>query len=139
MLDVATIAQEIRALKTNGLLQDPTQLLISDSCTLILPYHKRLDAAREKALGNEKIGTTGKGIGPAYEERASRKAVLFGDLFQPDSLREKIEASIKEKNFLLENYYKEEPINVDSVMEELKPLTDELAPYRCKATSLIVH
>ena len=139
VLDVATIAQEIRALKTNGLLQNPTQLLISDSCTLILPYHKRLDAAREKALGNEKIGTTGKGIGPAYEERASRKAVLFGDLFQPDSLREKIEASIKEKNFLLENYYKEEPINVDSVMEELKPLTDELAPYRCKDTSLIVH
>lgn len=139
VLDVATLAEEIRALKTNGLLEDPSQLLISDSCTLILPYHRKLDMAREKALGHEKIGTTGKGIGPAYEERASRKAVLFGDLFSPQTLKGKIEASIREKNFLLENFYKEEPINVDTVIRDLEPLTKELSPYRCKDTSLVIY
>lgn len=139
VLDIATVAQEIRALKTNGLLEDPNQLLISDSCTLILPYHRQLDMAREKALGNEKIGTTGKGIGPAYEERASRKAVLFGDLFNPETLREKVLASVKEKNFLLEKYYDEPPVDVDKVIQDLEPLTKELAPYRCKDTSLIIH
>ena len=139
VLDIATVAEEIRALKKNGLLENPDQLLISDSCTLILPYHRQLDMAREKALGNEKIGTTGKGIGPAYEERASRKAVLFGDLFNPETLKEKIMASIKEKNFLLEKYYDEPPIDVDKVISDLEPLTQEMAPYRCKDTSLIIH
>lgn len=139
VLDVATVAEEIRALKKTGLVEDPKQLLISDSATIILPYHRRLDAARETALGHEKIGTTGKGIGPAYEERASRKAILFGDLFNKDTLREKLEASLKEKNFLLEHYYKEEPVSVDEMMAELLKAADELAPHRCKDTSLLVY
>lgn len=139
VLDVATVAEEIRALKQNGLLSDPSQLLISDSATVILPYHRKLDMAREKALGNEKIGTTGKGIGPAYEERASRKAILFGDLFQRDTLQAKLEASLVEKNFLLEKFYKEEPVKIDTMMKELESLADELSPYRCKDTSLTVY
>ncbi len=139
VLDIATVAEEIRALKTNGLLKDPHQLLISDSCTLILPYHRKLDMAREKSLGHEKIGTTGKGIGPAYEERASRKAILFGDLFSPNTLKEKIQASVKEKNFLLEKFYDEPPVDVDKIIQDLELLTQELAPYRCKDTSLTIH
>ena len=139
VLDVEKIWEEITALKTSGLLSDPKQLLISDSATLILPYHRKLDQAREKALGHEKIGTTGKGIGPAYEERASRKAILFGDLFQKSTLRAKLEASLKEKNFLLEKYYQEEPEDIDQLMASLEKLTEELAPYRCKDTSLVVY
>ncbi len=95
VLDVAVVALEIRALKANGLLKDNSQLLISDSCTVILDFHRYLDKAREKAAGNEKIGTTGKGIGPAYEARASRKAVLFGDLFNTETLREKLKPPLK--------------------------------------------
>lgn len=138
VLDVETLLKEIKALKANGLLKDPSQLRISDSCTLILPHHKKIDMAREKALGNEKIGTTGKGIGPAYEERASRKAVLFGDLFNKDSLKSKLEASLKEKNFLIEKYYNEEPVQVDELIAQLTQMAKELEPHRCKDTSLLI-
>src|SRR6185437_14778370 len=74
VLDIETLTQEIEALQVAGLIKDPKQLLISDSATVLLPYHRELDQAREQNAGLEKIGTTGKGIGPAYEDRASRKA-----------------------------------------------------------------
>jgi adenylosuccinate synthase len=139
VLDVEKLVEEIRALKAAGLLQNPKQLQISDSCTLILPYHRKLDQAREAAAGHEKIGTTGKGIGPAYEDRASRKAILFGDLFALDSLKAKLSMSLQEKNFLLEKFYKAEPYNVDDVLRFLNPLIEELAPYRCRDTSLVIY
>lgn len=139
VLDVETVFEEIEALKKSGLLSDPKQLLISDSATIILPYHRQLDAAREQDLGHDKIGTTGKGIGPAYEDRASRKAILFGDLFKPDTLRAKLEASLKEKNFLLEKFYNSEPVSIDKLMDLLATCANRLAPYRCKDTSLIIH
>jgi adenylosuccinate synthase len=116
VLDVERLCEEIQALKLNGLLKEDTQLLISDSATVLLPYHRQLDQAREKAAGLEKIGTTGRGIGPAYEERASRKALLFGDLFQRDTLKGKLEVALKEKNFLLEKFYNEKPVSVDEMM-----------------------
>ena len=139
VLDVATLASEIHALKANGLLNKPEQLLISDSATVLLSHHRRLDQAREKAAGHEKLGTTGKGIGPAYEERASRKAILFGDLFNQDTLKVKLEASLKEKNFLLENMYHQEGVKIDDVVEAVEKAAKELAPYRCKDTSLLIH
>lgn len=139
VLDIETLCSEIAALRKTGLLENPKQLLISDSATVLLPYHRLLDQAREKALGNEKIGTTGKGIGPAYEDRASRKAILFGDLFNRDSLRGKLEAALKEKNFLLEQYYKEKPIKIDSLMTEIAEWSEKLQPYRCRDVSLVVH
>ncbi len=139
VLDVETLCKEILALKDTGLLQDQKQLLISDSCTVLLPYHRQLDMAREKAAGNEKIGTTGRGIGPAYEERASRKALLFGDLFQKESLRGKLESALREKNFLLEKFYKEKPADVDATLKLIESVSEQLAPYRCKDTSLVVH
>ncbi len=139
VLDIEKVSQEIEALKVNGLLKENSQLLISDSATLILPYHRQLDQAREKSAGLDKIGTTGKGIGPAYEERASRKALLFGDLFNTDSLREKLELALKEKNFLLEKYYNEEPANIDSILEMIERVTALLAPYRCRDTSLVIY
>ena len=105
VLDIETLVQEIKALKANGLLQNSKQLLISDTATVLLNYHRKLDQARELDAKNEKIGTTGKGIGPAYEDRASRKAILFGDLFSPDTLKEKLQKSLEEKNFLLEHKY----------------------------------
>lgn len=138
VLDIEKLAEEIKALKDNGLLKDDSQLLISDSCTVVLPYHQALDQAREKAAGNEKIGTTGRGIGPAYEERASRKALLFGDLFHKDTLRSKLELALKEKNFLLEKFYGERPVSVDDMMTLIARVSEYLAPYRCRDTSLVV-
>lgn len=139
VLDVEEVVKEIRDLKAAGVLTNPDQLRISDQCTVLLSYHRQLDAAREKAAGNEKIGTTGKGIGPAYEDRASRKAILFGDLFDRDRLRAKLEASLLEKNFLLEKYYAQEPVEVGPLFNRLVELAAELEPFRSKDTSLVVH
>lgn len=140
VVDPFSILQEIRGLKASGLLSNPKQLMISDTATIILPYHKALDAAREASLSADgKIGTTGKGIGPAYEDRASRRAILFGDLFDQSSLKAKLELALREKNFILQNYYKAEPINVDTLMKDLIDVAAELAPYRAKDCSLFLH
>lgn len=138
VIDVFAMVKEIKGLKDSGLLQNPKQLMISDTATVILPYHKILDAARESALSNEKIGTTGKGIGPAYEDRASRRAVLIGDLFNRESLRKKLELALREKNFILENYYKTTGCDINELMKDLEAIAEELAPYRAKDCSLFI-
>lgn len=139
VIDVFGMLNEIRGLKASGLLQNPKQLMISDTATIILPYHKALDAAREAALSADgKIGTTGKGIGPAYEDRAARRAILFGDLFDRTTLKPKLELALREKNFMLQNYYKGETFNVDTLMNDLEAATEELAPYRAKDCSLFI-
>lgn len=138
VLDVFGLADEIRKLKTGGIIKSSEQLLISDNCTVLLPHHKSIDAAREAALSHGKIGTTGKGIGPAYEDRASRRAILFGDLYDPDSLKAKLEHSLTEKNFLLEKMYGQPPVGVESLLAQLLTLAEDLAPYRCHDTSLVI-
>jgi adenylosuccinate synthase len=139
VLDVEETISEITSLKAAGLIPDPTQLRISDSATVLLNYHRLLDAAREKDLGHEKIGTTGRGIGPAYEDRASRKAILFGDIFEANTLKAKLEQSLKEKNFLLEKYYNVEPVKLEPLLKRLAEIAEVLAPYRCKDASLQIH
>lgn len=139
VIDVESILKEIQNLKASGNLQNPKQLLISDTCSIILPYHKALDAAREKSLSDEKIGTTGKGIGPAYEDRASRRSLVFGDLFDKDTLRKKLTLALSEKNALLEKVYGEKPFSVDELVQSLSKIADELAPYRSKDVSSLVH
>lgn len=139
VIDIFSLLEEIKKLKASGILQNPKQLLISDLATLILPYHKALDAARETSLSEAKIGTTGKGIGPAYEDRASRRAILFGDLFTPDSLKAKLELSLKEKNALLKNVYNHEGFSVDQIYSELMSVVSDLVPHRCRDTSQIIN
>ena len=138
VIDVFSIRDEINGLIASGLLQNPKQILISDTATIILPYHKAMDAAREAALQDGKIGTTGKGIGPAYEDRASRRAVLFGDLFSPETLKAKLELALREKNFMLENYYKAPTFKLDALLADLAKVAEELEPYRAKDTSLLI-
>lgn len=139
VLDIEKLSEEIQALQENGLLKDSKQLLISDSATVLLSYHRQLDQAREKSAGLEKIGTTGKGIGPAYEDRASRKAILFGDLFNAATLKAKLESSLKEKNFLLEKMYKQKPADLNEVFEQATKAAEKLAAFRCRDTSLVVY
>lgn len=139
VIDPESLVSEIERLRSSGYLQDPKQLLVSDAATLILPYHKRLDAAREKSLSDQKIGTTGKGIGPAYEDRAGRRALVLADLFQPELLRAKLELTLKEKNSLLEKMYGEEAFQVEPLAKDLEILAEKLAPYRCKDASALVH
>jgi adenylosuccinate synthase len=139
VLDLEEVASEIRSLREAGLIPNADQLRISDQSTVLLSYHRKLDQAREIAAGHEKIGTTGRGIGPAYEDRASRQAILFGDLFEEKGLKDKLIASLKEKNFLLKEYYKVEPVEIEVLYKRLLELAHELAPYRCKDASMLVH
>lgn len=139
-LDVVALCEEIKALQSSGLLKSSQQLRISDSSTLLLSYHKKLDQVREQRAGYEKLGTTRKGIGPSYESRAERKALLFSDLFQDQKiLKNKIEKSLEEKNFLLEHFYKQEPCSAEKIMEEILECRDTLEPYRCKDSSLMIY
>ena len=140
VLDVETLVKEIKGLKKLGFLKQDSRLRISDSACLLLNYHKRLDQAREAKAGHDKIGTTGKGIGPAYESRAERKALLFSDLFlDKASLREKLLKNTKEQDFLLEKFYHQARIDVDQVLNDLTQFAEFLRPYRCRDTSWLIH
>ncbi len=139
VIDIEVLLEEILALRKNDMIKRPGQLLISDNATVILPYHKSIDRAREEALGNEKIGTTGRGIGPAYEDRASRRAVIFRDLFDTPTLKAKLERALTEKNFLLEKYYKKQPHTVDEMLKLVSKYTKELEQFRCSDTSKLVY
>jgi len=100
------------------------RLLISDACPLILPYHNALDAAREKARGSKAIGTTGRGIGPAYEDKVARRGLRVGDLFCKESFAAKLKEIMEYHNFALVNYYKAEPVNYEEVLADAMAVAD---------------
>ena len=101
------------------------RLMISPACPVIMPYHEQLDAAREVALGAQAIGTTGRGIGPAYEDKVARRGIRMSDLLAPDRLRAKLTAIMEYHNFMLKHYYELEPLNFEQVLQQ----TLELGSY----------
>jgi len=113
-----------KALMTEiGMLEDRgvpvrERLLISDACPLILPYHNALDAAREIARGNKPIGTTGRGIGPAYEDKVARRGLRVGDLINAETFAEKLKEIMEYHNFVLTTYYKAEAVDYDTVLAD---------------------
>ena len=94
------------------------RLLISDACPLILPYHNALDMAREKARGSKAIGTTGRGIGPAYEDKVARRGLRVGDLFCPESFATKLKEIVDYHNFSLTQYYKADAVDYEQVLAD---------------------
>lgn len=138
VLDVFGILDEIEKLKAQGLMKKAENFLISDNCSLLMPYHKILDVARESYLNKEKIGTTGKGIGPAYEDRTSRRGLIFSDLFQPKTLKEKLDRALMEKNVLFEKIYGQKPFETTELVEKLLQAAEKLAPHRCQDTSHLI-
>ncbi len=118
VLSPEALAKEMQMLESKGV---PVieRLKVSPACTLILPYHIALDQAREAAKSDgKKIGTTGRGIGPAYEDKVARRGLRVEDLFYPQRLKEKLEEILEYHNFILVNYFKQVEINVESVFEE---------------------
>ena len=113
------------------------RLKISPACPLILPYHVALDQARESKRGNEKIGTTGRGIGPAYEDKAGRRGLRLGDLQDEQRFTRKLREVIEYHNFFLEKYYQVEALNVDKVLAESLEMGRELLPMMDDVTSLL--
>ena len=102
------------------------RLYISGACTLVLPYHVALDKAREKAMGRAAIGTTGRGIGPAYEDKIARRALKVHDLFNESQLKQKLTDILAYHNFMLVNYYQEPEIAFAPLYENLLKWRDEL-------------
>jgi len=95
-----------------------SRLKVSEACPLILPYHEALDKARELAKGAAKIGTTGRGIGPAYEDKVSRRGIRISDLYKPGLLAEKLEEAMDFHNFVLEKYFGMQPMVFDRVLDD---------------------
>ena len=91
---------------------------ISEQAHVIMPYHKAIDQARERLRGKGKIGTTGRGIGPAYEDKVARVGIRFIDLLEEDTFREKLERNIEEKNFYLKAILKEKALEFDQIHDD---------------------
>ncbi len=126
---------EIDALVERGALESPEQLVIGGECSVIAAYHRVLDGAREAAAHGTHIGTTGRGIGPCYEDRVARRSIFVRDLIDDTVLREKLESNLVEKNLLLESYGAE-PFEVDALFEELRGAGERLRPYIGEANQI---
>lgn len=117
VLYLRALFEEIKALTAEGI-PVKERLRISPACALILPSHIALDQARETARGKDKIGTTGRGIGPCYEDKIARRGLRLEDLRHPDDFRQKMQALMTYHNFLLENYYHQTAVDIDATIEE---------------------
>ena len=128
VVDPAVLVEEIDYLINKGIRVDETTLKISERAQMIMPYHKSIDHGRERMKGDKKIGTTGRGIGPAYEDKATRRGVRFVDLLDPEAFREKVEAIMIEKNFYLEKFLKTDTIDPETVIAEYARYAERLGP-----------
>ena len=129
VVDPNVLLEEIDYLDSKGIDVSPKMLKVSDRAHLIMPYHKAIDKARELKNGDAKIGTTGRGIGPCYEDKASRRGIRFADLFDKDLFIEKVSAIMEEKNFYLENYFKTETLDTETVIKDFFAIRERLLPY----------
>jgi len=127
VLSPAALLQEIDELTLAGL-DVVNRLRISQACPLILPYHVAVDQAREAKMGFAKIGTTGRGIGPAYEDKVARRAIRLNDLLFPERFREKLVEVLDYHNFVLTKYLHAPAISFDSVFEPTLVMTERLKP-----------
>jgi len=138
VLDPEVFIKEVNNLKGSGRLQDDGCLLLSESLHVIMPYHKRIDIAREARSGAKKIGTTGRGIGPAYEDKAGRRGIRLMDLVDRDLFARKLTEFLEEKNFLLEKMLGDKPFTFEEIFEQYCGYADVLRKYVAD-TSLLLY
>ena len=151
------LRDNVQCLIGNGVVLSPTALLeeltmleqagvparerlkISESCPLILPYHIALDQAREIARGKKAIGTTGRGIGPAYEDKVSRRGLRLGELLDPGHFTERLREVMEYHNHALENYFKTDPVDYEKVLDEALAQGEQIAPLVHDIPGLLHH
>ena len=134
VLSPEALLKELTELEAKGV-PVRERLRISPACPLILPYHVALDQAREKARGEAKIGTTGRGIGPAYEDKVSRRGLRVADLFHRERFAAKLGEVLDYHNFALQHYYKVDPIDFQKTLDEAMGYAEWLAPLMTDVTS----
>jgi adenylosuccinate synthase len=121
------LLKEIKILENSGV-PVRNRLKISEACALILPVHVAIDQAREKARGSKAIGTTGRGIGPAYEDKVARRGLRAGDLLNGEEFAKRLKDLIDYHNFMLVNYYQAEPVNYDQILQNTLELGEMIKP-----------
>jgi adenylosuccinate synthase len=133
------LVAEMEELEAAGVRGVVARLSISEACPLILPYHSALDLAREAAKGERKIGTTGRGIGPAYEDKVARRAIRLQDLFDQARFAEKLRELLDFHNFVLEHYHKQPRLDWNVIFEETLALAPRLAPLVADVPRALYH
>jgi adenylosuccinate synthase len=136
VIDPLALLEEIQEVEAiGGDLKN--RLKISSSAHVILPYHQLLDQVKEEHRGDDAIGTTGRGIGPAYVSKVSRVGIRMSDLFHPEALRKKVQDNIADINEALQYVYKHDPIEAEPIIEELLEAADTLRPYITNTSALL--
>jgi adenylosuccinate synthase len=132
----AALMEEIRMLESKGI-PARSRMKVSPAATLILPYHAALDQAREKARGDQAIGTTGRGIGPAYEDKAARRALRVDDLLHRERFAAKLGEVLDYHNFVLANYYKVPRLDFQQILDEQMRLAEDIVPMVADVAEII--
>ena len=128
VIDPESLVEEMQELKSRGV-ELRGRLFISPKAHVTLPYHRLLDASREASRGGHKIGTTGRGIGPTYTDKAARSGVRMQDVLSPSQFRERLESNLPESNFLLRDFFHQEPIDPETVCESYGGYADILRDF----------
>ncbi|MEX0769538.1 MAG: adenylosuccinate synthase [Balneolaceae bacterium] len=134
--DPEAVVKEIENIEKMGI-SLTGRLFISESAHVILPYHKILDHVKEKSRGDDAIGTTGRGIGPAYVSKVSRVGIRMGDLLQPDLLKSKLKRNLKDINKALKHIYDEPALDSGKMAESLESCVKQIQPYICNTTEML--
>ncbi|MDX2502861.1 MAG: adenylosuccinate synthase [Gammaproteobacteria bacterium] len=136
VLAMDALVKEIKELAEQGI-NASERMLISEGCPLIMPYHVALDQAREIARGKKAIGTTGRGIGPAYEDKVSRRGLRVGDLLNSELFASKLKEVMEYHNFALENYYHSDTVDYQKTLDEALAYVEEIRPMITDVTGVL--
>ena len=144
VIDPKILLEEIDGLRKSGYPVSPENFKISDRTHVIMPYHKLMDKARESQMGNNKIGTTGRGIGPVYEDKVARRGIRVSDLLYPDYFADRLKSIINQKNLYLKNVLGIEPLDFEQVFDDyieygkkLNPLSVSTLSWSAKASNIL--
>jgi adenylosuccinate synthase len=137
VVDPKVLLEEIENLRLAGYKADRENLKISDRAHVIMPYHKEIDKGREESCGNTKIGTTGRGIGPVYEDKAARRGIKISDLIDPDALSHRLRDVLPDRNLYITKVLGKEPLDFQEIFEEYKAYGKELKEFTCDVSKLL--
>ena len=136
VIDPHALLKEIASVRDNGVDVSPENLVIAENATLILSLHRQIDNIAEQGRGAAKIGTTGRGIGPAYEDKVGRRAIRVCDLYDNDALKPRVEALVAHHNAMRRGLGAEE-VQVSTIMDELLSIAEEIRPYAKPAWKIL--
>lgn len=138
VIDPKAFFEEVDQITEQGIPVTPERLKVSSRAHLIMPYHKALDHTSEERLGNEKIGTTLRGIGPAYEDKAGRRGIRVADALSPEILRMRVERNLEEANRIIV-LYGNPPLRSDEILREIEPLVERIRPFVCETSHFLAE